>query len=137
VNSFAMIFPDAYFASTGGWMQFYAELLYIAAGFGAATFVSKWASDEGDGRLEMGLGSPMARARWVVAGGAAALLAAVVTTVLFAAGVGLGSAVGGLASGDAMLGGASLGLYAAASSGSAWPSAAWRIVVAAEIAASP
>ena len=39
-------------------MQFYAELLYIAAGFAAATFVSKWASDEGDGRLEMVLATP-------------------------------------------------------------------------------
>ena len=52
----------------------------------AATFVSKWASDETDGRLEMVLATPMARARWVVAGGVAALLAVVVMTVLFAAG---------------------------------------------------
>ena len=29
-----------------------SQLLYIAAGFAAATFVSKWASDETDGRLE-------------------------------------------------------------------------------------
>ena len=33
--------------------------------------MSKWASDEGDGRLEMVLATPMARARWVVAGGVA------------------------------------------------------------------
>jgi ABC-2 type transport system permease protein len=135
-NSFAMLFPNADFSSTGGWMQFYAELLYIAAGFAAATFVSKWASDEGDGRLEMVLGTPMARGRWVVAGGAAALLAAVVTTVLFAAGVGLGSAFGGLASGDAMLGCASLGLYAAAIVGiGVAVGGVWRTSIAAEIAA--
>ncbi len=136
LNSFAMIFPDADFSSTGGWMQFYVELLYIAAGFAAATFVSKWASDEGDGRLEMVLGTPMARARWVLAGGAAALLAVVVTTVLFAAGVGLGSAVGGLAAGDAMLGCASLGLYAAAIVGiGVAVGGVWRTSIAAEIAA--
>jgi ABC-2 type transport system permease protein len=135
-DSFALLFPDADFASTGGWMQLYAELLYIAAGFAAATLVSKGASDEGDGRLEMVLGTPMARTRWVVAGGTAALLAAVVTTVLFAAGVGLGSAVGGLASGDAMLGCASLGLYAAAVVGiGVAVGGVWRTSIAAEVAA--
>ena len=112
------------------------ELLYIAAGFAAATFVSKWASDETDGRLEMVLATPMARARWVVAGGVAALLAVVVTTVLFAAGIGLGSAVGGLAAGDAMLGCASLGLYAAAIVGiGVAVGGLWRTSLAAEIAA--
>jgi ABC-2 type transport system permease protein len=136
LDAFAKLFPGADFRSTGGWMQFYAELLYIAAGFAAATFVSKWASDEGDGRLEIVLGTPMARTRWVVAGGIAALLAAIVTTVLFAAGIGLGSAVGGLASGEAMLGCASLGLYAAAIVGiGVAVGGVWRTSVAAEIAA--
>jgi putative exporter of polyketide antibiotics len=114
LDAFARIFPDADFASVGGWMQFYAELLFIAAGFAGATFVSRWASDEGDGRLEMALTTPMARARWVVAGGVAALLAIVVTTILFAVGVAIGSAIGGLSSGEALVGCASLGLYAAA-----------------------
>jgi ABC-2 type transport system permease protein len=136
LDAFAKLFPGSDFRSTGGWMQFYAELLYIAAGFAAATFVSKWASDEGDGRLELVLATPMARTRWVVAGGIAALLAAVVTTVVFAAGVGLGSAVGGLASGDAILGCASLGLYAAAVVGiGVAVGGVWRTSVAAEIAA--
>ncbi len=136
LDSFGMIFPDADFASTGGWMQFYAELLYIAVGFAAVTLVSKWASDEADGRLEMVLGTPMARTRWVVAGGAAALLGVVVMTALFAAGIGLGSAVGGLASGDAMLGCASLGLYAAAIVGiGVAVGGVWRTSIAAEIAA--
>ena len=135
-DSFGRIFPGADFSSTGGWMQFYAELLYIVAGFAAATFISKWASDETEGRLEMALTAPMARARWVVAGGASALLAIVVTTVLFAAGVGLGSAVGGLAAGDAMLGCASLGLYAAAIVGiGVAVGGLWRTSIAAEIAA--
>ena len=136
MNSFAMIFPDADFSSTGGWMQFYAELLYIAVGFAAATFVSRWASDEQDGRLEIVLGTPLGRTRWVVAGGAAALLAVVVLTVLFAIGVGVGSAVGGLASGDAMLGCASLGLYAAAIVGIGIAvGGLWRTSIAAEVAA--
>ncbi len=136
VSTFASIFPGSDFATTGGWMQFYAELLYIAAGFAAATFVSTWASDEGDGRLEEVLAAPVARHRWVVAGGVAALLAIVVTTILFAAGIGLGSAVGGLPSGDAMLGCAALGLYAAAIVGvGVAVGGLWRTSIAAEIAA--
>ena len=135
-TTFAALFPGIDFSSTGGWLQLYAELLYIAAGFGAATFVARWASDETDGRLEMVLATPMARARWVVAGGAAALLATAAMTVLFAAGVGLGSASGGLAAGDAMVGCAALGLYAAAIVGvGVAVGGLWRTSLAAEIAA--
>ncbi len=133
---FEALFPGIDLASVGGWLQLYAELLYIAAGFAAATFVSRWASDETDGRLEVLLATPMARARWVVAGGAAALVATAAMTVLFAVGVGLGAASGGLASGDAMLGCAALGLYAAAIVGVGFAvGGLWRTSLAAEIAA--
>jgi putative exporter of polyketide antibiotics len=136
IDNFRLIFPNADFASVSGWMQFYAELLFIAVGFAAATFVSRWASDEGDGRLELALTTPLARARWVVAGGAAALLAVVVTTVLFAVGVAIGSAIGGLSSGDALLGCASLGLYAGAIVGIGFAvGGLWRTSIAAEVAA--
>jgi len=136
VATFALLFPSVDLASAGGWLQLYAELLYIAVGFAAATFVSRWASDETDGRLEELLTTPMARARWVVAGGAAALLAIVAMTLLFAAGVGLGSASGGLAAGEAMLGCAALGLYAAAIVGVGFAvGGIWRTSLAAEIAA--
>ncbi len=133
---FEALFPGIDLASVGGWLQLYAELLYIAAGFAAATFVSRWASDETDGRLEVLLASPLARARWVVAGGAAALVATAAMTVLFAAGIGLGSASGGLDFGDAMLGCAALGLYAAAIVGVGFAvGGLWRTSLAAEIAA--
>jgi ABC-2 type transport system permease protein len=135
-RSFATLFPNADFSSVGGWMQFYAELLFIAAGFAGATFVSRWASDEGDGRLEMALTTPLTRARWVVAGGVAGLLAVVVTTILFVAGVAVGSAIGGLRSDEALLGCASLGLYAAAIIGvGVAVGGLWRTSIAAEIAA--
>ncbi len=133
---FEALFPGIDLASVGGWLQLYAELLYIVAGFAAATFVSRWASDETDGRLEMLLATPMARARWVVGGGAAALLATAAMTVLFAAGVGLGSASGGLASSEAMVGCAALGLYAAAIVGiGVAVGGIWRTSLAAEVAA--
>ena len=136
IGTFKGIFPGSDFSSAGGWMQFYAELLYIAVGFSAATYVSKWASDEDDGRLETLLTTPMARSRWVVAGGVAALLAVVAATVLFAAGIGVGSALGGLAAGDAVLGCASLGLYAMAIVGvGAAVGGVWRASLAADIAA--
>jgi len=135
-STFAAIFKGFNLTSAGGWLQLYVQLLLIAAGFGAATFVSKWASDEQDGRLEMLLATPMARARWVVAGGIAALLAIVVMTVLFAAGIGIGAASGGVAVGDAMIGCAALGIYAAAIVGvGVAVGGVWRTSIAAEIAA--
>ncbi|HEX7474298.1 MAG TPA: hypothetical protein VF323_14530 [Candidatus Limnocylindrales bacterium] len=135
-KTFGAIFPGFDLASTGGWLQLYAELLFIAAGFAAATFVSKWASDETDGRLEMVLTTPMARAWWAIAGGIAAILAVVVMTVLFAAGIGLGAASGGVAASDPMVGSAVLGVYAAAIAGVGFAvGGLWRTSLAAEVAA--
>jgi ABC-2 type transport system permease protein len=134
--TFAAIFKGFNLTSAGGWLQLYVQLLLIAAGFGAATFVSKWASDEKDGRLEMILATPLARAQWVIAGGIGAVLAIVVMTVLFAAGIGLGATSGGVAVGDAMIGSAALGLYAAAIVGvGVAVGGLWRTSIAAEIAA--
>jgi len=134
--TFSTIFKSFNLTSAGGWLQLYVQLLLIAAGFGAATFVSKWASDEKAGRLEMILATPMTRARWVIAGGSAAILASVVMTVLFAAGIGLGAASGGVAVGDAMIGSAALGLYAAAIVGiGVAVGGVWRTSIAAEVAA--
>jgi ABC-2 type transport system permease protein len=133
---FGTLFRGYNFATAGGWLQLYAEILYIAAGLAAATFVSKWASDETDGRLEEVLSAPMTRARWVIAGGVGALLAVVAMTVLLAAGIGLGAAAGGATAGDAIVGTASLGLYAAAIVGvGVAVGGLWRTSLAAEIAA--
>ena len=135
-KTFDALFPGIDLTSVGGWLQLYAELLYIAAGFAGATLVAKWASDETEGRLETILSTPMSRARWVTAGGTAALVAIVVMTVLFAIGVGLGAASGGLAGGEAILGCAALGLYAAAIVGVGFAiGGLWRTSLAAEIAA--
>lgn len=135
-DTFAKIFPGIDLGSAGGWLQLYAELLYIAVGFAAATFVSKWASDETEGRLETVLTTPIARARWVLAGGASALLAVVVLTILFAAGIGLGGLAGGLDARQAMVGSVALGLFAAAVVGiGVAVGGLWRTSLAAEIAA--
>ncbi len=136
LKTFTTIFPDFDLTSAGGFLQLYVALFYIAAGFAGATFVSKWASDETDGRLEMVLATPMARVRWVIAGGIGALLAIVVMTVLFALGIGLGAAAGGVSAGQAMIGSAALGLYAIAVVGIGVAiGGLWRTSLAAEIAA--
>ncbi|OGO57191.1 MAG: hypothetical protein A2Z32_05525 [Chloroflexi bacterium RBG_16_69_14] len=136
VSAFSAIFPGFDLSSAGGWLQMYAQLFFIAAGFAGATLVSKWAADETDGRLEMVLTTPTARARWVIAGGLAAILAIVVMTVLFAAGIGLGAASGAVAAGDPMVGSAALGFYAAAIVGvGVAVGGLWRTSLAAEIAA--
>ncbi|MGD0018548.1 MAG: hypothetical protein ABSD62_04780 [Candidatus Limnocylindrales bacterium] len=136
VSTFKVIFPTEDLTTAGGWLQLYAQLFLIAAGFAGATFVSKWASDETDGRLEMVLATPMARSKWVLAGGIAAILSVVLMTVLFAAGIAIGAAAGGVSPGDAILGSAYLGLFAAAIVGIGVAiGGVWRTSIAGEIAA--
>ena len=136
VTTFATIFPGYDFATAGGWLQLYVALFYIAAGLAAATFVSKWASDETDGRLEEVLATPLARARWVIAGGFAAIVAIVLMTAIVAVAIGLGASAGGATPGNALLGSASLGLYAIAIVGvGVAVGGLWRTSLAAEIAA--
>ena len=135
-KTFAGVFPGANVTSAGGWLQVFAELLFIAAGFAGTTFVAKWASDETSGRLETVLATPMTRARWVITGGIAALLAVLVMNLLFALGIAAGAAAGGVSVGDAILGSLSLGLFAAAVVGVGFAvGGAWRTSLAGEIAA--
>ncbi len=129
-------FPGLDLTTAGGFLQLFVELFYIVAGFAAATFVSKWASDETGGRLEELLATPLRRSSWVLAGGIAALGAVAVMTLVFALGVGLGAASGGLSAGGAMLGSVSLGLYGAALVGiGVAVGGLWRTSIAAEIVA--
>ena len=85
----------------------------------------------------MVLAAPMARARWVIAGGIGAILAIVVMTVARSRSAsGSVRAAGGVAAGQAMLGSAALGLYAVAIVGiGVAVGGLWRTSLAAEIAA--
>jgi ABC-2 type transport system permease protein len=130
------VFPTFDLTSAGGFLQLYVTLFYIAAGFAAATFVSKWASDETGGRLEEVLATPLTRVRWVIAGAVACVVSVVVMTLLLAAGIGLGASSGGVSAGEAMLGSVSLGLYAIALVGVGIAiGGVWRTSLAAEIVA--
>ena len=130
------VFPNYDFTSAGGFLQLFVELFFIAAGFAAATLVSKWASDETGGRLEEVLATPLTRARWLVSGAIGAFLGVVVFTVIFALAVAGGASSGGLTAGSALAGSASLGLYAAALIGVGVAiGGVWRTSLAAEIVA--
>jgi ABC-2 type transport system permease protein len=136
LRTFSSVFPDFDLTSAGGFLQLFVELFYIAAGFAAATFVAKWASDETEGRLEGILATPLTRARWVISGGIAALLAVAVMTVIVALATGGGGAAGGVSVGTAMVGTLSLGLFAAAVVGVGFAvGGLWRTSLAGEIAA--
>jgi ABC-2 type transport system permease protein len=131
------IFPTVDFASSGWFLQLvFVEMGLIAVGFSAATFVGRWASDETSGRLEMVLAAPMTRSRWAVAGGVGAILAVVVTTVVYAAGIGLGSALAGGDIVGPVVGTVALGAYAAAMVGIGIAiGGLWRTSLAAELIA--
>jgi ABC-2 type transport system permease protein len=136
VKTFSIVFPGLDFTKAGAWLTLWGEMLYIAAGLAATTFISKWASDEQDGRLEMLLATPKRRSLWVLSGGASAIMAVVVMTGLFAAGTALGALAGGISATDAIIGSASLGLFAIAVVGVGFAvGGMWRTSIAAEIAA--
>ncbi len=139
-KTFGTVFPGLNFTTAGAWLTLFAELLYIAAGLAATTFISKWASDENDGRLEILLATPKTRSLWVLTGGVAAIFAVALATLLFAAGTAVGavaaSAGGGYSATDAILGSASLGFFGIAIVGVGFAvGGLWRTSIAAEIAA--
>ncbi len=130
------MFPAFDPTTAGGFLQLYAQILFIAAGFAGATFVARWASDETSGRLETLLATPLPRARWVIAGGIAAVAAVTVMTILLAIGIGIGAASADVEAGTAMLGSAALGLYAAAAVGVGFAiGGVWKTSLAAELTA--
>lgn len=109
------IFPTLRMNQTGAFLQLlFVEFGMILAGLAGATLVSNWALDETSGRLELVLASPLARRRWVVAGGIGALLAIAVITVLAAVGIAVGALITGGDVATPVVGTLALGLYAAA-----------------------
>jgi putative exporter of polyketide antibiotics len=133
---FTTMFPGYDLTKAGDFLQLYAQMLFIFAGYAGATLVAKWASDETEGRLEMLLGTPLARGRWVVGGGLGAFAGVVIMTAGLALGIGLGAASAGIATGDAMTGTVVLAFYAAAMVGVGIAiGGLWRTSLAAEITA--
>ncbi len=112
------VFPNSDILSVGGFLQLlFVQFGLILSGLAAATLVGAWASDETSGRLEMVLATPLARARWAVAGGVAILGQIVVFTVIAAAGIAIGTAMIGGDVAQPVVGTFALGAFAAAFAG--------------------
>jgi len=109
------IYPDADLLSTGGFLQlafFESGLLFV--GLAAAAFVSGWASEETERRLEVVLGAPLSRAMWAIKSGLGVLGAVAVLTLLTAGGVAIGAAIQGGEVAQPTIGVLVIGLYAGA-----------------------
>jgi ABC-2 type transport system permease protein len=112
------IFPNEDILSTGGFLQlaFFQEAILVIT-LAAGGFVSGWASDEGERRLELILATPVSRGRWAIRSALAVLAAIAVMTAVMAVGVAAGAAT---QTGDAtkpVLGLWVLGLYGMALAG--------------------
>jgi ABC-2 type transport system permease protein len=129
------IFPLFDIGTAGGFLQLMVQILYIVAGFAAATLVSGWASDETSGRLEMLLTSGVSRSRWAIRSRVGVLLAIGVMTVVIAVAIGTGAAVAGSDALTPMVGTLVLGLYATALAGIGLAVGGFRASVAAEVVA--
>jgi ABC-2 type transport system permease protein len=135
-TTFRNIFPDSDVASAGGFLQLLIQLVFIVAGFAAATFVAGWASDETSGRLEMLLATPLSRSRWAILGGLGVYLATAVMTAILAVGIAIGAVVSGSDALTPMAGSLTLGLFAAAAAGVGFAvGGVFRTSIAAEIVA--
>jgi ABC-2 type transport system permease protein len=111
-------FPGTDILSVGGFLQLlFVQFGLILAGLAAATLVGAWASDETSGRLEMLLATPLARARWAMAGGLAMLGQIIVFTVIAAIGIAIGTAMIGGDVVQPVVGTFALGAFAAAFAG--------------------
>ena len=112
------VFPSSDIFSVGGFLQLlFLQFGLVLAGLAAATLVAAWSSDETSGRLEMLLATPLARARWAVAGGLAILGQIVVFTGIAAIGIAIGTATIGGDIGEPVIGTLALGAFAAAFAG--------------------
>ncbi len=112
------IFPGIDMGTVGGFLQLlFVEFGLVLAGLAAATLVAGWASDETSGRLELLLATPLARARWVVAGGLGILAGIAVVTVIAMIGIALGAASAGGDIVTPVVGTLALGLFAIAMAG--------------------
>jgi len=112
------VFPSYDVASAGGFLQLmFIGIGLLIAGLAAATLTSGWASDETDGRLELLLATPMARARWAAASGIGLFGAIAVMTAISMVGIGLGVAVAGGDVATTVGGTTAIAFYAAAAAG--------------------
>jgi putative exporter of polyketide antibiotics len=119
-------FPNADLGEPGFALQvLFVQLGTLLIGFAAAAIVGGWASDESDGRLELLLTTPIARAAWHVRTGLGAYLGIVLASLVVA----LAAAIGVATSGEDLLtpftGSLVLVLYGTAMAGIGMAAGGW------------
>jgi polyether ionophore transport system permease protein len=126
IELFALMFPNVDINEAGFGLQFaFLVFGFLGAGMAAATLMGGWASDEGEGRLEMVLATAMARARWFVASALGVYLAIALVAVVVAGGVAIGLLSLGEDPLTAVAGTAVLALYGLALAGIGFALAGW------------
>lgn len=123
--------------TSGGVLQlFFFGFGSLLMGLAAATLVAGWASDELEGRLDLVLGAPLSRRRWVVLSGLGVYGAVAALTGLAGVLVAIGAAAAGDDAVAPVAGIVVLGLFAAAHvgiglavAGLGWPHLAAGVVV--------
>lgn len=131
---FQAVFPTLDVTDPGFMLQLmFVQIGTLLAGLAAATVLSGWASDEQDGRLELLLTTPVARAGWFARAGMGVMLSLLATAVVAALAVGLGVTIAGDDPTTPMTGAVVLALYGTAMAGvglavGGWLRAGWAVV---------
>jgi len=109
------LYPDIDISQPSGLLQlaFYG-FAALMLGLAAATAVAGWASDEGEGRLDTVLATPVSRARWFLSSAIGVLLAVTLATVVLGVIVVVAIGIAGGSLENVVPGVALLGLVAAA-----------------------
>jgi ABC-2 type transport system permease protein len=111
-------YPGVDIATSEGMLQLaFMGFGLLMVGFAAAMLVAGWASDEGEGRLEVILGAPLTRFRWGVLAGTGVLVAVAIVGVLLSGLIALGAAADGNDPAAPFVGSLVAGVYAAALAG--------------------
>ena len=115
MNLLNAAFPGNDYASAGGFLQLlFVQFGVLLAGLAAGTLVSGWASDEGSGRLEMVLATPLSRLRWALSGGVGMLIDVAIFVALSTLGIAIGVSSSGSDLATPVTGALILGVYAVA-----------------------
>jgi ABC-2 type transport system permease protein len=123
---FRLAFPEVDVNAPGFGLQFaFLVFAYLGTALAAATLVGGWATDEGEGRLEMVLATATARIRWFVASGLGVYVAVIVVALIVALGVAIGLAPQTDDLLDPLLGTSVLALYGLAIAGIGLAVAGW------------
>ena len=109
---FRAAFPNVNLDSPGFGLQLaFLTFGYLVTGLAVSRLVNAWASDEGEGRLEMVLATPTGRARWFLASAGGVFGSIVILTAIVAIGIGLGVVSATHAGAGPSAGSPSLGVF--------------------------